>query len=362
MKYNNIFFCTAHPTKNMGNVKEYFIKNSQNFVAFHFFLGYATDPSYVEKYSQGKKVFEKKFSFYKGKNKLIQNILNYLYFSYTLLAYVNRGSFLLINAPIYCFLNSIFSFLKGFTYILWIGDYYPDKKFPMNLYHKFVEFYNKRMHYVLYVSPPVAKIYEKHGIDNKKFRKTISLGIKKEYHQRRNVKKKNITLGFIGIIRLQQGLDLCFSYLQKTDNCRFEVVGDGYYLQYYKQMAKDLGIQEKVKFYGRVDDISSIVKKWDIGVALYEKKDSNLSIYCEPTKIKNYLSFGIPVITTGTTYFSKEIKEYKAGCVIEENVDSLDKAIREIKENNGSYIKGVDFLVDKYEYTSWYGEQFKFLQ
>lgn len=362
MKYKSIFFCTAHPTKDMGGVKQYFIKNSDFFVTFHFFLGFSTDAPYMEKYQGGKKIYERKFSFYKGKNKLIQNILNYLYFSFILIRHVKRDSFLLINAPIYCFLNSFFRLMKGFKYVLWIGDYYPDKRFPMNFYHKMVNFYNEHIPYVLYVSPPLKKIYLSKTSQIKNFRKTSPLGIIKNLKKTHMLPNKDITLGFIGIIRMQQGLDLAFSYLKQVENCKLEIIGDGYYLKHYKQLAKKLGIEDKVIFYGRVDDISSVIARWDIGIALYENTKDNLSVYCEPTKIKNYLSYGLPVVTTETTYFYKEIQAFKAGCIVKEDTDSLDKAIRQIKGKYDEYLIGVQALVDKYEYMSWYDKQFDFLR
>lgn len=361
-KYNSIFFCTAHPTKDMGNIRQYLIQNTNFFVAFYFFLGYTMSPPYMEKYENGKKIYEKKFSFYQGKNKLIQNALNFLYLSYVLVVHARRGSFILMHAPLYCFLNSFFSFLKRFKYVLMIGDYFPDKSFPMNVYHMVVNFYNEHIPYVIYSSPPLERIYSDKKSPKKNFRKAIPLGIKRFAYKKQMPRGKQITLGFIGIIRIQQGLDLAFSYLKQANNCKLEIIGEGYHLQHYKQLAKKMGITDKVVFYGRVDDISAIMSRWDIGIALYENTADNLSVYCEPTKIKNYLSYGLPVITTATTYFGKEIKTFKAGCVIDEDPISLQKAIQEIKKDYRDYIQGVQKLADKYEYVSWYDKQLSFLR
>jgi glycosyltransferase involved in cell wall biosynthesis len=361
MKYKNIFFCTADPTKNAGHVRSYFIENTQNFVVYHFFPGYTDEFSYMEKFSNGKKVLRKTFSIYKGKNAMLRNIFYFIYFAYTLLVHVQKGSFLIINAPFFCMFSFVFKFLKGFRYVLWIGDYYPSRNFPMNIYHALVDHYNAVLEYVTYLSPPLKQIYSNKHEGSKKFREIISLGISKQFSQKHTLNSGKLKVGFIGIIRNQQGLDLFFKYLANSEDCLLEIVGNGYSLPYYKNMAKKLGIEKKVKFYGKVDDIEKIFNKWDLGIALYENTEDNLSRYCEPTKIKDYLSFGLPVITTRTTYFNKEIKDFHAGIVINEDINSVGNAVKAIKNNYLFYQDGVSKLLAKYEYAPWYDKHFKFL-
>lgn len=359
-KYKSIFFLTADPTKNAGSIKEYFIHNSEDFVAFHFFPSYTKNFSYIEYYKDGEKLFSKIFKLHLGENRLIKNLIDFCAFSYTLLFVVKRGSFIIVNAPLYCFFSGLFSFVKSFHFILWIGDYYPQKKFPMNIYHGIVDYYNSRLPYVLYLSPPLKKIYKsKRG--QAKFSKMIPLGIKNEKIDDHTHKGKKIRLGFIGIIRDQQGLELAFKFLQSSQNCILDVIGEGYKLPYYKSLAKKMGISKKVMFYGRVEDITILFSEWDMALALYEESEMNLSYYCEPTKIKHYLSYGLPVITTKTTYFHKELEKFGAGIVIDESIESLDLAIKKIAQNYYQYEKGAKALVSKYDYQAWYDKHFSFL-
>jgi len=360
-KYKQIFFLIAYPTKDAGSIKEYFINNSEEFISFHYFPGYSNDFTYIEKYQKGKKIWQKSFTFYKGKNRLIKNISDYIYFSYTLLFIAQRRSYIITNAPIYCLLSSFFSLLKSFKFVLWIADYYPQKAFPMNIYHKIVEYYNRNLLYILYLSPPLQKIYSKYRSKDK-FKRMVPLGIKREDYSKKRLPKVKLIIGFIGIIREQQGLNLALRFLQNEEDCTLEIVGDGYKLQYYKSLAKKLGVDKKVRFYGRVDDVSAVFSKWDIGIALYEEDEMNLSYYCEPTKIKHYLSYGIPVITTRTTYFSDELASSHAGEVIDENVEALKKSIKTIRSNYKKYLNGVESLVSKYEYETWYDKNLKFLK
>ena len=359
-KYKSIYLVNADPIKNAGFLKDYFINNTENFVSFHFFPAYSKRACYMEKYADGRLVQKKEYNQYKGNNVLFKNGFNYLSFLYTSIFQVKNGSYLITNAPIYCIGNSFLRIMKSFEYVLWIGDYYSQNKFPMNIYNKILDSFNKKLKYVIYLSPSLKKIYY-----NKKICKSngevITLGIKKMFAKKNSHLGKRTKLGFIGLIRKQQGLDLLFAYLAEKNNSELEVVGDGYYLSYYKNLAKKMKIQKKVKFYGSVEDFSNIFKKWDMGIALYENSEDNLSKYAEPTKIKDYLSYGLPVITTNATYFSKEVERYSAGIVINETTRDLDKAIDMIIKDYKKYLEGVDDLVIKYEYSKRYDNKFKFL-
>ncbi len=193
-----------------------------------------------------------------------------------------------------------------------------------------------------------------------KHRLQFSLGIKKRSIGKRVV-HKNIVLGFIGVIREKQGMELVFEYLKASSNVSFEVIGDGYSLLHYKELAKKYNIQNKVTFYGFVEDINSIIRKWDIGLALYKNSKDNVSKYCEPVKIKNYLEHGMPVITTKTTYFANVLAHYHAGVVISEDPKKLHDAIVKIKKNYKTYKKGVKNIQAAYEYKKMYDSFFSFL-
>lgn len=357
-RYKSILYCCADPTKNAGNLENYFIEESEKYTSFHFFPSYTTEYSYMEKYLNGKRVSRIEFSFYKGKGKIIKHVLGFLYFTYVLFFHLERGSYVITNAPFYLLFNLPYSFIKGFKYVFWIGDYYPSHKFPMNIYHFVVNAYNRHLNRVLYLSPPLEKIY---SISRPKgIKEQISLGIDKKYLYKRTISDK-LRVVFIGIIREQQGLDLFFSYLKKKDDIFLDVVGDGYSLNHYKNLSRKFGIDRKIKFHGKVNDPSGIFSKANIGIALYEEGSDNLSTYCEPTKIKDYLSYGLPVITTRTTYFAKELEKYFAGEVIDEDIKSLGDAILKIKKNYKTYLKGVDELVSYYQYKKWYDNKLSFL-
>jgi glycosyltransferase involved in cell wall biosynthesis len=117
----------------------------------------------------------------------------------------------------------------------------------------------------------------------------------------------------------------------------------------------------KVIFHEYLDDSrrDQILKKCDIGIATYVPGRDNVAYYGDPSKIKQYLSSGLPVITTNVFEFSKEIKKEKAGIIIDyfSNQD-LTQALKELTKNINLYSKGATKLAKKYYYKNIYKEFF----
>lgn len=364
MKYKSIVFVVPEPIKNMGNFREYLRENSEELITFHFPHGYSNKKSYFEKYINGKQELRIELPILKLKINILRLVIYWIYLQYILIRYSKKGGYVIVEKPFFLILNVLVSKIKNFKFVYWIGDYYPDNKGFMKVYNFLADYYNKNLEYVIYESPPVEKVYmakiKKKDIRGK-HRSLVTLGMKNEKIERRKPTGK-IILGFIGVIREMQGLDLVFDYLskKKNKNIAFEIIGSGYKLDHYKNLSRKMKLKNVI-FHGFVEDLNKTIRRWNIGLALYENREDNVSIYCEPTKIKDYLEFGLPVITTKATYFHKELKEAKAGDVIEENVDNLDKSIQKIGKEYAINLLGIKKILKKYEYTSWYDEKFSFL-
>lgn len=364
MKYKSVCYAIYENLKNIGNFKEYLINNSDTAVFFHYPHGYSKTSSYLEVYKDGALKKTKFFYRYKGESNTIKLVIYYIYFQYILYRFVPSGSYVIVDLPVFCMLSSVGKFLKKMKFIYWIGDYYPKNDGFMKIYNNLAAYYNSSLEVVWYVSPPVKKIYES-MIDYKnnsgKKRLLVTLGTKQKTRSFLSNPKRPFKIGFIGVLREQQGLELMFSYLQKYNKAVLEIVGSGYKLNYYKNLARKMRISKKIKFYGYVENLDDVTSKWDMGIALYENSSSNVSLYCEPVKIKNYLEFGLPVITTKTTYIVEELEANNAGIGIDETPESFDSALEKITANYSRYRKGVLGMLKKYEYNGHYNKILKFM-
>lgn len=168
----------------------------------------------------------------------------------------------------------------------------------------------------------------------------------------------------IGVQKKSQGLDLVFDNAEllkkKFKNIKLEIIGGGPDEKYFKTRAKNSKLQ--TKFFGYIpseNKIDAILSKWDIGIATYIPEESNVTHYSDPSKIKYYLNFAIPVITTNVFLFSKEISQYKAGVVVDYfNPQELIEAIENILKKYNFYSKNAYRLAEKYNYKILYKQIF----
>lgn len=362
-RYKSICLCVNEPIKNIGNIRNYFIQNTASLTTFHFFHGYSDNPSYVEKYKNGTLVLRKIFPTLGSRHKTIKLLLHYIYFQITLLLYTDRGSFVIFDNPFFGFLQGIHAFIKKQKFVFLIGDYFPEHTGFMWIYNKMADFYNLHSPYVMYLSPPLEAMYA--PLRRKELhRMQLSLGVADlKIANREYVSNDKLAIGYMGSIRHGQGLETLFHFAKYTTiPIHLDIIGDGYELGFYKQLAHTLGIEDRVTFHGFAPNREEIASNWHIAFALYEYRPDNLSIYCEPTKIKDYLSYGLPVITTKTTYFHKELEAFGAGEIVEENSEDIDRAVRSVIGSYPDYKQAVQDMIVEYEYVSRYDRQLGFLQ
>lgn len=131
-----------------------------------------------------------------------------------------------------------------------------------------------------------------------------------------NVKEKNeYKLIFVGHLLKKQGVQEVILALPmviaKLPRVSLTIIGGGEYEQALKDLVKELSLVKYVKFLGWQADqniIRTYIAKSDVSLATYDptgKDTTNFSYYADPTKIKTYLSCGVPVLMTDLSYNAK---------------------------------------------------------
>lgn len=174
--------------------------------------------------------------------------------------------------------------------------------------------------------------------------------------------KKSISLVFFGVIKRSQGLDLFFDAFTANPFDKpviLHVIGGGPDLEYFKIRAKSC--RATVIFHGFVRDdnkVNKIIDGCHIGLAPYPQDKSNVMYYSDPSKIKRYLSRGLPVITTDVFEFSSRITQFKAGVVIPYDKKQIIPSIAFLLKNYSAYSHNALLLARKYSYTKLYKRLF----
>ncbi len=171
------------------------------------------------------------------------------------------------------------------------------------------------------------------------------------------------TVGFLGMLKASQGLDLVFSSLDEILNIhpriRLEIVGSGPEEAYFRAKAKKY--KDRVIFHGYVEDqnkLNAIARKWFAGLAVYEPIPGNESYFGDPSKIKVYLSQGVPIITTNVTQYGTLAKKHAFGITIPYAKKPLIEAVRTIYKNQKPYRKHALSFAEKFYYKRLYRNLF----
>lgn len=80
------------------------------------------------------------------------------------------------------------------------------------------------------------------------------------------------------------------------------------------------------------DTVLETLPAFDISLALYRPTDNNLSRWADPSRVKDYLACGLPVVITDVPEIAKDVAALCAGVVAEYTVDGVTAAIAAMVE------------------------------
>lgn len=149
--------------------------------------------------------------------------------------------------------------------------------------------------------------------------------------------KNDYRLIFVGHLLEKQGVQEVIrampAILKKLPKVSFVIIGGGEYEQPLRELVSSLSLEKYVQFMGWQSDQAVIQKeiiKSDIALATYMpsgRDTTNFSYYADPTKIKTYLSCGVPVLMTDVSYNAKSLMKSGVAVVIPYNHHAIASAI-----------------------------------
>ena len=138
--------------------------------------------------------------------------------------------------------------------------------------------------------------------------------------------KKNINIGYVGVVRFQNENLLMIEALKNNKQYKFSYYG---YIHASCDMPKIIENKKynNVSFNGAFnnDDKPMIYQTIDIVNAMYTNKDLN-SRLCLPNRLYDCLIFKKPIIVPKGTYCARIVEQYNLGIAVDETVD-IKKAI-----------------------------------
>lgn len=379
-----VVYVNFSPYVNAGKILDYITDTFETVLVFSFnfySLGRNQERNSLSIY-KNRKLVKKNYLHQMRSNKKmstaflllpVRSIILFLQITWHLLrfkkTYKTYDIFFTVNA----FPAWIGNFLRQFHLIdktiYWVWDYYP----PMHknkivmlfrwMYWQLDRSANKSDS-VVYLNQRLIELRKSIGVWNNNINsKIIPIGTDPRYiKKQRNM--ESIKLVFVGVLKKSQGLDIVFDnatqLVKMFPKISIDIIGSGPDEAYFKRRSGKTML--KTTFHGFLPNenaVDKIISNCHIGVATYIPEESNVSYYGDPSKIKLYISQGIPVITTDVFSFSEEILYLKAGIIVDYfKPGQLVAAIKEINSHKSFYEKNALRLAKKYNFKKIYADMF----
>lgn len=231
------------------------------------------------------------------------------------------------------------------TVVYYSIDYTPrrfDNRLMNAIYHAIDNLCVKRSDYVWNLSSRMADVRKRQGIGEERnlivpVGVTLSGAEVDSYDQPR-------TMVFLSRLVRSKGMDLVLDALPQIlshiPDVRLIVIGAGPYEIRMKEIVRERNLSDHVAFLGPMNHnaLLDLLPRFAIGLAPYPPWRDSITWYADPTKVKDYLACGLPVIITRVPEVYKEMKKSGAGTVIDYSSDALARAAVELLSDDDRLI------------------------
>ncbi len=173
------------------------------------------------------------------------------------------------------------------------------------------------------------------GVDLELFDISVS---KEEAREKTSLPQNKKLIGYVGMLRtlgMEKGIDTAILAMKRLDeNTSLILVGGSLDdINYYKKMAMDKGLENRVIFTGRVShqEIPIYLKAFDILIAPFPE-NQHYSYYMSPMKIFEYMASKRPIITTSLPSLVDILGSGKALLIAPGSSEGLSSGIESLLE------------------------------
>jgi glycosyltransferase involved in cell wall biosynthesis len=234
------------------------------------------------------------------------------------------------------------------------------RNFVKKIWGKIESFIVPKLKYAYTVNDSLADIFkQKYGTKFEVVRNVPDLDITTAtYVLPEKFKSKKIIL-YQGSVNMGRGLEMMIDLMGEMNNLVLIIAGSGDVLVDLKKKAKDLGLEEKVFFTGRLnpDVLKALTKQADLGISLEQNMGLNY-YFALPNKIFDYIHAQIPVLCSDFPEMKKIIDETQTGLTVDSrNKNQIKEKISEMINNEdlrSAWKKNANIASQKY---CWRNEQ-----
>ena len=132
-------------------------------------------------------------------------------------------------------------------------------------------------------------------------------------------------------------IDSMQDIIKEVPSAELLIIGTGPYETKLKEQAINLKLEKNVKFLGLMDHdtLFKFIPHHRIGLAPYINDANNYSWYADPTKPKEYLGCGLPLVITDVPWIAEEVAKRPMGVVCKyERVSLVAACVKMLKDDD----------------------------
>jgi len=183
------------------------------------------------------------------------------------------------------------------------------------------------------------------GVDIKAFGLNLS---KEEVRQKLGLPKEVLLVGYVGAFKtmgMEKGIDTALKSFKSFKGKATLVLVGGHEtdIEFYKKIARDLAIAERVIFVGRVSPsmVPFYLKSFDVLIAPFPE-NQHYKYYMSPLKLFEYMASGVPIILSDLPSLREIVDKSSATFFQPGNPEDLAVAINHALNNPEESKKKVD--------------------
>jgi len=254
----------------------------------------------------------KRFKLWFNKGFLFYANLNIRLFFFLLF---NQANVLLANDLDTLPANYLVSKLKAIPLVYDSHEYFTEvpelenRNRVKKVWERLESFILPKLNYAYTVSQKIAVAYKvKYGTEFKLVRNfpIYQTQVIEDDHQ-------NVIL-YQGALNIGRGLEELIEAMRFVDSAKLWIVGAGDIEEALKQKSKELGLENKIEFLGRMEpnQLKRITMKAKLGVSLEKQLGLNYA-YALPNKIFDYIHAGTPVLYSSLEEVVSTLKGHQVG-------------------------------------------------
>lgn len=315
-------------------------------------------------YSNGKET-GKKAGFKKSKNQFLQWMKDFIYTVFVV-PFTRKKADLFVGVDN---LNAVAGIiLKAFGRVDKVAYYiidHMDRRFKNPLFNFVYEFFDmwacRGADSVWALSERMAKAKEKKFKFDLSKMIVVPVGVEldkvPQFDKKEKAKKKTMVLmSYLDETKgVQVVLDAMAGVLKEVPAAKLIIIGTGPYEQKLKEQAAALKLGAAVEFKGAMNhtDLFNFIPHERIGLAPYSDDPNNYTYYADPTKPKEYLGCGLPIVITDVPWIASEVSRLPMGAVCKYTKEDIAKACVRLLNDDSFYLKCLENALKFASELSW---------